>query len=506
MKMKHLSSYFLLCLVCIGAVQGRTASTSALPQTFQGVKQRASSSDSVKRVFKDSKDTLPIVTSPSIAAANHVTSPTKSTELQGLLTILGGFLTHLTLGTLYCWGNFGSYAPRSLRFFDGKDREGTPDSMLVIPMTLVSMCLTMPVGSILTGKLGSRLTMMLGSLILVAGVYLSSYVKSLAAFLALYSVMGGAGIGLAYTAPMMAGWKWMPASKGFVSGAVLTGFGAGGFFFNIIGSKLVNPKGLNPVKGRFPAEVYNNFSPMLRNLAGLYSVVALVGSLLVTEPAKPTSDANGGKATVNKAPAAVVPGMGIVEALKTPQFWLLWTMIICSASAGLNVASVYKQFATSAPALAGDEFQSLVGGMGALFNGIGRLFWGSFSDKVGFKKAFGLLTVMQGVLHFLYPFSSHSKETFLAATCLCFFYLAGNFALMPPAIQRMYGPKNGALIYGIVYSAFAIASTGGLYLSKALLDQFGYVGIFRVMAVCSLFATALTFGLKPIANVPYSTV
>jgi OFA family oxalate/formate antiporter-like MFS transporter len=361
----------------------------------------------------------------------------------------------------------------------------------------------MPAGSILAGKLGARLTMMLGSFILAAGVYLSSYVNSLTSFLMLYSVMGGAGIGLAYTAPMMAGWKWMPASKGFVSGAVLTGFGAGGFFFNLIGSKLVNPKGLNPVKGKFPVEVYDKFSPMLRNLACIYSLVALIGSLLVTEPtSKDTAAPAKGKAPV----AAAVPGMGIMEARKTPQFWLLWTMIICSASAGLNVASVYKQFATSAPALAGDEFQSLVGGMGALFNGVGRLFWGSFSDKVGFKKAFGLLTIMQGVLHFLYPFSSQSKETFLAATCMCFFYLAGNFALMPPAIQRMYGPKNGALIYGIVYSAFAIASTGGLYLSKALLDQFGYSGIFRVMAVTSLFATALTFRLKPIANVPYSSV
>jgi len=48
---------------------------------------------------------------------------------------------------------------------------------------------------------------------------------------------------------------------------------------------------------------------------------------------------------------------------------------------------------------------------------------------------------------------------------LSFFTLAGNFALAPPAVQRLFGPKKGALIFGVLFSAFGVASVGGNFLS-----------------------------------------
>jgi MFS family permease len=106
--------------------------------------------------------------------------------------------------------------------------------------------------------------------------------------------------------------------------------------------------------------------------------------------------------------------------------------------------------------------------MGALFNGLGRLFWGVLSDKIGFKKSFMMLTAVQTVLHLMYMSSADSKTSFLVMHSLCHICLSGNFALMPPAIQRMFGAKNGALIYGLVYSAFGSASIGGMMISKVL--------------------------------------
>ena len=96
--------------------------------------------------------------------------------------------------------------------------------------------------------------------------------------------------------------------------------------------------------------------------------------------------------------------------------------------------------------------------MGALFNGLGRLFWGVTSDRIGFKKSFIILSAIQSVLHTFYPMAANNKATFLIMHSLCHVCLAGCFALMPPAIQKIFGPKNGALIYGLVYSAF-----GALY-------------------------------------------
>ena len=181
-------------------------------------------------------------------------------------------------------------------------------------------------------------------------------------------------------------------------------------------------------------------------------------------------------------------------------------MIICSASAGLNVASIYKQFAATSSALVGDSFQAQVGGLGALFNGIGRLFWGSISDTLGFKKSFITLTVIQSLLHAYYPVAASSKLGFAASTCMCFFFLAGNFALMPPAIQKMFGPKNGALIYGLIYSSFGIASLGGSVLCKSLKELYGFEGVFRVMSVLSIVGALLTTRLQPLKSLSTSTV
>lgn len=64
------------------------------------------------------------------------------------------------------------------------------------------------------------------------GVFLSSYAPNLAVFMFCYSLLFGGGVGLAYTAPMVNGWKWFPDKKGLVSGAVVAGFGSGGFVFN----------------------------------------------------------------------------------------------------------------------------------------------------------------------------------------------------------------------------------------------------------------------------------
>jgi MFS family permease len=239
----------------------------------------------------------------------------------------------------------------NLRFFDGKIHPAgaSADSALVIPLTLVAQCITMPFGPLVVKAIGARNTLLLGSWMVAAGVYFASYAKDLTSFLLLYSILFGCGAGLGYTAPMVAGWSWLPDLKGLVSGAVLTGYGAGGFFFNLIGTKLVNPNGVDPVNGVFPAEVYQNFPNMLRRLAMIYFGLATFGALLVSEKpvaATPASAATAAIAaaaaskqatkatdknakpavTAAVAAAASVPGLGVLEALGTSQ---VHTQSIC---------------------------------------------------------------------------------------------------------------------------------------------------------------------------------
>ena len=149
---------------------------------------------------------------------------------------------------------------------------------------------------------------------------------------------------------MAAGWKFKPNNKGLVSGGILAGFGSGGFLFSLMGSKIVNPAGVNAVKGVFPPEVYARFPTMLRSLAVVYAIFSIVGSLMITNPIPLEPLKN---QPAQSSQATELPGLTVAESLKTPQFWLMWSMIIASATAGLNTAAVYKLFASTAPALTG---------------------------------------------------------------------------------------------------------------------------------------------------------
>jgi OFA family oxalate/formate antiporter-like MFS transporter len=496
----------LLLLVC---VEGRA--TGGLSVEKQGAK-RDRLLDARRRGRRSDVVRQSLVTQPIMLAALKQKGEDGLQSLLvkhgGAAAIFGGMISHLIFGTLYCWGNFASYAPPSLRFFDGQEHKGSPDATLVFPLTLVSQCFAMPFGTMLAKQLGPRATMLLGCSLVSAGVYMASFAKTLSTFIFFYSIVFGTGVGLGYTAAMIAGWKWMPHAKGLVSGLILTGFGAGGFIFNLVGTYLANPNGANPVNGKFPPEVYANFPKMLRTLSIVYICMAALGSIFITDPsavgsigsAPPSPDVENSKKQTDKKELAAPDGLALEEALKTPQFYLMWCMIVMSASAGLNVASVYKQFASVSPALAGDSFQSLVGGLGALSNGGGRIFWGTLSDKIGFKQSFAILTLVQALVHAYYPSTSQSKIAFTFFTCLCYFLLAGNFALMPPSIQRIYGPKNGALIYGIIYSAFGFASIGSLFMNKHLSASLGLDGVFRVLSVFSIIAAVLTSQLVPVSK------
>ncbi|KAH8060857.1 monocarboxylate transporter [Aureococcus anophagefferens] len=117
----------------------------------------------------------------------------------------------------------------------------------------------MPLGARAVERFGPRAATLGGGGLVALGVFLAGLV--------------GAGIALAYTAPLVAGWSWFPDARGFVNGAVLMGFGAGGFFFNLLGTRLANPGGVPASGGAFPDAVYANFPVMLRKLALVYGAV-----------------------------------------------------------------------------------------------------------------------------------------------------------------------------------------------------------------------------------------
>ncbi|KAJ1622618.1 major facilitator superfamily domain-containing protein, partial [Pavlovales sp. CCMP2436] len=370
-----------------------------------------------------------------------------------------------------------------------------PDALLVIPLLIVSQMVAMPLGARLNVLVGPRNAMLIGTLVMNSGIFASSFATSLLPFIMGYSVLFGLGVGLGYTAPMQAGWGWFPKSKGLVNGLVLLGFGFGGFLFTLLGQAVANPSALKLTGGRFPAEVYAAFPKMLRTLAACYLVMGVVGSMLVTSAPKASLAASRKKRGV-----VMSIDRTFKEAVASPTLWLLWSLILLAAPAGLATAAVFKTFALNSPHLADDGFLSLTGGLATMCNGLGRVGWATLSDKLGFRTTFAMLALSQALACLLYPTAivQTSKPIFLAVTCALLACMGGNFAMFPTACANTFGSKEGAAIYSVLFTAFGTASLAAVSLSKRLERLIGWEGVYRLFALLSLVAIGCSRTYKPL--------
>src|SRR5258708_25719405 len=124
----------------------------------------------------------------------------------------------------------------------------------------------------------------------------------------------------------------------------------------------------------------------------------------------------GVSATFLKNPPAELPGGTVAassdavahttrEMLRTPQFYLLWLMLFLNVTAGIlvisNAVPMMQELASLAPAMVAATY-----GGGALFNALGRLFWGAVSHRRGypppFRLIFGIQVVGVGVMDGIY--------------------------------------------------------------------------------------------------------
>ena len=100
----------------------------------------------------------------------------------------------------------------------------------------------------------------------------------------------GMGIfkGLLQPAILRAGWSHLPERKGLVSGAIISGYGFGGFVFGMLCQELCNPDSLqyvmDPESGRryLPIEVGNRVPDALHYLCLVWAAQILFGLLTIT--------------------------------------------------------------------------------------------------------------------------------------------------------------------------------------------------------------------------------
>ncbi|KAL4456963.1 hypothetical protein ABPG74_014601 [Tetrahymena malaccensis] len=211
--------------------------------------------------------------------------------LKGVLTILGGFLIHLTCGTLYMWGVINIYVTSYLRL------NGNPDLSIdlgsgIFPFMMVAVACGVPVGMKAIKYVGSaRIVCYVCSLIASLCIFLVSFAKVFWLFVIIYGIIFGFFTGIMYMVPIYLGQLYFPSRRGLVSGFILTGYGLGSLIFSQFFFYIVNPHNLKAKKagdgGSYffgdSASVANAVPEALRWLSLMYVLQLLIGSSLLFE-------------------------------------------------------------------------------------------------------------------------------------------------------------------------------------------------------------------------------
>jgi MFS family permease len=289
-----------------------------------------------------------------------------------------------------------------------------------------------------------------GFLISAAGVYIHNiWVVYFG-----YGIVGGCGLGIGYISPVSTLIKWFPDRPGMATGMAIMGFGGGAFIASPLSVWLMS---------RFSSPTHVGVAETFIVLGVVYFIFMVVGAFIVRLP-EPGWKPAGYTPPVVERKLITRNDVFVYDALKTPQFWLIWWVLCLNVTAGIGVlgqASAMSQemFPGHITAVAAAGFVGLM----SLFNMGGRFFWASTSDYIGRKNTYFIFMVLGFLLYCTVPYTG-SIGSVVGFVC-CFLVIismyGGGFATVPAYLKDMFGTRYVGAIHGLLLTAWSMAGIFG---------------------------------------------
>jgi MFS family permease len=298
-----------------------------------------------------------------------------------------------------------------------------------------------------------------------------------------YGVIGGIGLGIGYISPVSTLIKWFPDRPGLATGLAIMGFGGGALVASPVESKL-----LAMYDSGFDAKDVTSVASgsavasMFVTLGLVYLVVMLFGAWLIKVPADDWRPDNFDPGKVKSKSMVTTESVSANNAIRTPQFWLLWVVLFCNVTAGIGIleqaAPMIQDFFrqggdSSVDPAAAAGFVGLL----SICNMAGRFLWSSTSDVVGRKPIYMGYLGIGMVLYALLAITGHTATALfvLFAGIIISFY-GGGFSTVPAYLRDLFGTYQVGAIHGRLLTAWSAAGVAGPLIINGFLDAQGTPG------------------------------
>ena len=443
---------------------------------------------------------------------------------------------HLCIGSVYAWSLFNTPLTRTQGVVAGTSGDWTLSQVIwIFSAAIVCLGLAASFGGKWLEEVGPRLVGVAAAACWGGGFLVGAvgiYVHQLWLLYLGYGVLGGIGLGLGYVSPISTLLRWFPDRRGMATGMAIMGFGGGAIIAAPLNEFLIRafygaPEYLGRVsdvslvtrEGRRFVEHSEGWHEVV--VAGAYDVsqmivpgpegvyltgtgnVGIMGAFIVLGlvyfaimslaafafriPAPDWQPSGWTPPDESEAEQRMITrrNVGINQALKTPQFYLLWIVLCLNVTAGIGVLGVAKTmmteiFGSTLPHVVDGAFAATYVLMISVFNMGGRFFWASASDYLGRKRTYWIFFTLGSALYLSIPLAAYGVSVrpwviwlvyFYGATLLIFTMYGGGFATIPAYLADVFGARYVGAIHGRLLTAWSVAGVLGPLTITSLRQQ-----------------------------------
>jgi OFA family oxalate/formate antiporter-like MFS transporter len=390
-----------------------------------------------------------------------------------LIAIAGVFI-QVALGAVYAWSVFREPLAKQFGW-------SIAEVTLTFTISIFVLGIAAFFGGLWLNQVGPRVVALVGGALYGLGVFLASFSANKLWWLYLsYGLIGGVGLGFGYIVPVAVLVKWFPDRRGLITGIAVGGFGAGALITAPLATGLIQSVG-----------VLHTFA----YLGIAYLIVTVVAGLFMQNPPDGWRP-EGWTPTASEVRQRTGSDYTLGQALRTWQWYALWLLLFLNTFAGISIISQEAPIFEELVGVGAITAASMVG-LASTGNALGRVFWAWVSDLLTRRATFFVIFLLQVLLFWFFPgVTSVSLMTVLAFVVLMCY--GGGFGTMPAFAADYFGSKNVGPIYGLMLTAWGVASAVGPLLIAYMRQTTGsYRGALHVIAAVMAISAILPVLVSP---------